>query len=128
MAEDSLNDSIETSVSMGLFKNRRASASAHQRKTSFMLPMSMFKNVDNFNPNRLKDTAIEAYPKSDRPRGADDISSVNYLVSQIERGNTTPSIYVLKKGNKYTLLDGAHRLVAHHIAKSDYINAFVVEA
>ena len=31
--------------------------------------MTKFKNVNNFNPNRLQKSAVKAYPPSDRPRG-----------------------------------------------------------
>ena len=42
-----LQDSIDTSVSMKLFRTRKASAFAHIFKSVFTkLPMGMFRNVD----------------------------------------------------------------------------------
>lgn len=123
---DILNDSIETSLALNLYRNRHESEAAHQNATLVNLPLSAFKNVNNFNPDRLQGSAETAYPASNRPRGSKDIKSVKYLVSKIKSSDKTKPIYLHKKGRKYTLLDGAHRVVAHHIAKKDNILAYVV--
>jgi len=48
------------------------------KKCLSKIPLSIFKNVDNFNPIRLQKSASKAYPINDRPRGNNDISSVKY--------------------------------------------------
>ena len=50
-----LQDSIDTSVDMKIFKNREDASVAHIFKSMLVkLPLSMFTDVDNFDPNRLK--------------------------------------------------------------------------
>ena len=57
-----LQDSIDTSVSIKIFKNREESSIAHIFKSKLVkLKMSIFNNVDNFNPDRLQKTAKKAY-------------------------------------------------------------------
>ena len=53
-----INDSIETSVTLKLFKNKQESAYAHIYKSTYvMFPMSKCKELDNFNAElRLSDT------------------------------------------------------------------------
>jgi hypothetical protein len=123
--DDVLNDSIETSLTLNLYKNRHDSEAAHHNATLEIIPLQAFKNINNFNSDRLQRTAEKAYPKSNRPRGSNDIKSVKYLVSKIKSNNTKP-IYLHKKGKKYTLLDGAHRVIAHHISNKQNISAYVV--
>ena len=110
-----IKDSIETSVSLKLFKNNKDASYYHIFNSKLeKIPMSIFKKkVDNFNPDRLKKKASEAYPINNRPRGQDDLKSVNYYKRQMD----IPAIWVLKKNNKYILLDGAHRIVANYIKK-----------
>lgn len=123
---DVLNDSIETSLALNLYKNRGDSEAAHQNAQLEIIPLQVFKNVNNFNPDRLQSTAETAYPKNNRPRGSKDIKSVKYLVSKIKSNDKTKPIYLHKKGKKYTLLDGAHRVIAHHISNKQNISAYVV--
>lgn len=53
---------------MKLFINRKEASFAHIFKSELVKkPMKTFKNVNNFNPNRLQKSAINAYPPSDRP-------------------------------------------------------------
>ena len=74
-----LQDSIDTSVSMKIFKNREESSIAHIFKSKLVkLKMSIFNNVDNFNRDRLQKTAKKAYPLHNRPRGNKDICSINF--------------------------------------------------
>jgi ParB-like chromosome segregation protein Spo0J len=89
--------------------------------------LSKFKNVENFNPNRLQDSAIKAYPISDRPLGAADINSVKYYQRLIKKNKVITPIWLLLKNNKYILLDGAHRIVASYIELQKYINCYVIE-
>ncbi len=124
--DDVLNDSIETSLTLNLYKNRNDSEAAHHNATLEIIPLQAFKNINNFNSDRLQRTAEKAYPKNNRPRGSNDIKSVKYLVSKIKNDNNTKPIYLHKKGKKYTLLDGAHRVIAHHISNKQNISAYVV--
>lgn len=119
-----LRDSVETAVSMKIFKNKKESAFAHIYNSKLSkIPLHIFKNVKNFNPIRLQKSASKAYPLNDRPRGNNDISSVKYYQKQ---KNITP-IWLCKKKNKYTLLDGAHRIVASYIESKQYILAYVIK-
>lgn len=125
-----LKDSVETSVSMKIFKNKEASSFAHIFKSSFVkIPLSKFKNnefIINFNPNRLQKSAIKAYPLNNRPRGDKDISSVKYYQKQIQQKKNIIPIWLIYKNNKYILLDGAHRIVASYIENIKYINSYVI--
>lgn len=64
-------------------------------------------------------TAHEAYPESDRPRGENDISSVNYFLSScLPISPITVAIMIDKKGKRrYIKLDGVHRMIAANIKK-----------
>jgi hypothetical protein len=70
---------------------------------------SIDTSVDIFDPNRLK-KAINAYPVNDRPRCSSDITCVKYYQKQIQQKKR-----LVRYGNKYILLDGAHRIVASYI-------------
>ena len=85
------------------------------------------KNLMNFNRKmRYKSTAKRAYPINDRPRGEDDIKSVNYFVKTLKSKKSIPPISILKRRNECILLDGAHRIVATYIAKRKTIDAIMV--
>ena len=85
-----LQDSIDTTVDMKIFKNREDAAIAHIFKSKLVkMPISTFKNVDNFDPNRLKETAVKAYPINNRPRGNSDINSVEYYQNKIHTNMPT---------------------------------------
>lgn len=121
-----LQDSIDTSVDMKLFKNREDASIAHIFNSKLVkLPLSTFKNVSNFDANRLQISAVNAYPINNRPRGINDINSVKYYQKQIQQKLDIPPIWLIKQ-NKYTLLDGAHRIVASYIENKQYINAYVL--
>ena len=134
-----IQDSIDTSIDMKIFKNRDESSFAHIFKSKLVkIPLSTFKNVDNFNPDRLQKSAVKAYPVKDRPRCNNDISSVKYYQKQIQqKKDITPiwiiqrtilrNVSVIKQPNKtYILLDGAHRIVAHYIEEEKYIYAYLI--
>jgi len=121
-----LQDSIDTSVSMKLFKSRKEASEAHIFQSTFMkIPLSTFTKVDNFNPERLQESAVKAYPLDDRPRGAKDISSVKYYQKEIELKREIQPIWLYTKNKKYILLDGAHRIVASYIEHKKYILFFM---
>ena len=74
-----LQDSVDTSVSMKIFKNREDASVAHIFKSKLVkLPLSLFTDVDNFDPTRLRKSAVKAYPINDRPRCDSDITCVKY--------------------------------------------------
>lgn len=122
-----LKDSVETSVNMKIFTNEKDASFAHIFKSKLVkLPLSIFKNVNNFNPDRLQKSAVKAYPLNDRPRGVHDISSVKFNQKQIQQKKDILPIWMIKRNKKYTLLDGAHRIVASYIEDKRYINAYVI--
>ncbi len=124
-----LRDSIETSVSMKLFKSKEEATIKHifnSKKVSF--PLSKCKNLDNFNSLRLKSSAIKAYPLHNRPRGNKDILSVKYYQKRIKHKLDIQPIWILQKNNNYILLDGAHRIVASYIENKKYISAYIIKS
>jgi hypothetical protein len=115
---------------MGLFPSKAAAMCAHiDVSAPSKFPMSRFARgaVHNFNVARLQESAAKAYPPADRPRGARDLSSVNFYVAELSSGRDLPPIWVLKQEKRFTLLDGAHRVVASHIARKKCVMAYVVE-
>ena len=124
---DVIQDSINTSVSQKIFKNREDSLKAHIFKSKLdKIPLSIFTNVNNFYIHRLQKSAVKAYPINDRPRGNKDISCVKYYQKQIQQKKEIAPIWMVYKNNKYTLLDGAHRIVASYIENEKYIYAYVI--
>ena len=126
-----LRDSIETSISLKLFRTKKESYDRHVKYSKYVkIPISKFKNqsVDNFNSDRLQKTAALAYPLKNRPRGKKDIDSVKFYIKKIENNLNIEPIFIYKRGGKYTLLDGAHRIVAHYICNKKYVPAFIIEA
>jgi hypothetical protein len=124
---DFLKDSIITSVSMKIFKNVEDASVAHIFKSMLVkLPLSMFTDVNNFNPDRLKKKATNAYPINDRPRCESDITCVKYYQKQLQQKKEISPIWMIQINNQYILLDGAHRIVASHILGKKNINAYVI--
>ena len=122
-----LQDSIDTSDDMKLFKNRTDSSLAHIFKSKLVkFSLSKFKNVDNFDVVRLKKSAVKAYPLNNRPRGNKDISSVKFYQKQIQKKKDIQPIWMILKDKKYILLDGAHRIVASYIESKKKIPAYVI--
>ena len=114
----SIVDSINTSISMKIFKNREEAAFSHIFNSKIVkIPLNTFKNdnVDNFDSVRLQNSAIKAYPLNDRPRGNEDIISVKYYQKQIQQKKEITPVWMIQKNKKYILLDGAHRVVASYI-------------
>jgi hypothetical protein len=122
-----IQDSIETSITIKLFKTKEESTFAHIFKSSLVkIPLSKFKNMNNFNSNRLQTSAVKAYPLEDRPRGNNDINSVKFYQKQLKENKYIQPIWIFKKDKKYTLLDGVHRVVATFIEGKQYIYAYVI--
>jgi hypothetical protein len=124
-----LQHSIDTSISMKIFKNKEDALIAHIYKSKLVkIPLNTFKNdkVDNFDSNRLQKSAVKAYPINDRPRGNNDINSVKYHQKQLQQKKEITPIWMIQKNNKYILLDGAHRIVASNIEEKSFIYAYLI--
>lgn len=117
---ENLKDSVETSVNLGVFKNRAAASEAHVFKSSYMMiPIDLCAELNNFNPDRLSNN-----PYPDRPRGNADMNSVKYHRAQIRRHGQTTPIYV---GSNNTLFDGAHRIIAYYLEKKRQVPAYIID-
>ena len=121
-----IQHSVDTSVDMKLFTTRKSAAYYHIFHSSYAkFPLSQLKTVDNFDTKRL---SSNPYPKEDRPRGQADLDSVLHHRRRIrQQGDTEPIWIVLKKGT-YTLLDGAHRIVATYLENKRTIPAYIIHA
>ena len=120
-----MQDSVETSVKLGIFDTLEESVAAHIRSSVSTLPRELYVKLENFNPARLKSTAEAAFPVTDRPRGDADLGAVRYHRNQIRSGRVEP-IWVADYDNELTLLDGAHRLVAAHLERLPGISVHIV--
>jgi ParB-like chromosome segregation protein Spo0J len=88
-----------------------------------MLPSNIWYTLENVNPLRLSQ---DPYPEGDRPRGQRDLDSVKFHRRIIrKKGNTSP-IWIAKKGNRYIILDGVHRLVASNLEHKRSIPCHIV--
>jgi hypothetical protein len=119
---NTLKDSVETSVNIGIFPSKESASYAHIFNTTFtVLDKSLWNDLKNFNPDRLSNA-----PYKNKPRGENNMKSVNFHKKQIQQYGQTSPIWVAKDGNTLTLLDGAHRLVATYLAGKSEIPAFIV--
>ena len=123
---DTLQDSVDTSVTLKICRTKKSSMYHHIFHSKYVrFPLSKLKTLDNFDTDRL---SSNPYPKENRPRGQADLDSVLHHRKIIQQqGNTEPIWVVLKKGT-YTLLDGAHRIVAAYLEHKRTIPAYVVHA
>uniref|UniRef100_A0A6C0JMM6 ParB/Sulfiredoxin domain-containing protein n=1 Tax=viral metagenome TaxID=1070528 RepID=A0A6C0JMM6_9ZZZZ len=125
---DYIKDSVETSVNLKIFKNIEKASTAHIFKSELIkLPLSLFKNVKNFDPIRLQESAIKAYPITNRPRGKNDIQSVKFYQKLLQQKIIIHPIWLVQQNEIYTLMDGAHRIVASFIEKEKHIYAYVIK-
>ena len=123
-----LRDSIETSVSMKLFKTKEEATMKHVFNSELIsFPLSKCKNLDNFEPERLQPCAVKSYPLHNRPRGDEDISCVKYYQKRIKNKLDIQPIWIIKKNNNYILLDGAHRIVASNIENKKFIPCYLIK-
>lgn len=122
-----LRDSIETSISMKIFKTIYDAFFAHIYKSKLIkFPLSKINQLNNFDKIRLQKSAIKAYPSYNRPRGNKDIKSIQKFQKILRENKNTEPIWILINNDKYILLDGAHRIVANYIEKKSYIYAFLI--
>ncbi len=120
---NTLKDSVMTSVALKIFPSEESASYAHIFKSTFtVLDKSLWKDLQNFNPDRLSNA-----PYKNKPRGENNMKSVNFHKKQIQQYGQTSPIWVAKDGNTLTLLDGAHRLVATYLAGKSEIPAFIVD-
>ena len=123
---DALRDSIRTSVKTKVFSSVKTSSYSHIFESKLVdFQVSKCRNLHNFNPDRL---SKDPYPKEDRPRGQDDLDSVLHHRRTIRRDGETEPIWIALKDGEYTLLDGAHRIVATYLENKRTIPAHVVHA
>jgi hypothetical protein len=93
-----LRDSIETSVSIKLFKTKEEATMKHIFNSKLIsFPLSKCKNLNNFNPERLQPSAVKSYPLHNRPIGDKDISSVKYYQKQIKNKLDIRPSWIIKK-------------------------------
>ena len=121
---DSLRDSVETSVTIKVFPSLQKAAYHHVFDSEFVkFPISKCRELQNFNPARLSENP---YPKDDRPRGQRDLDSVAHHRRIIRTQGHTEPIWVASVDGEYTLLDGAHRIVATYLEHKRTIPCYVV--
>jgi hypothetical protein len=110
----------------GLFKNLESACHAFIFKSRFTyFSLSKVHLLENLGPQRL---SREPFPSHDRPRGAKDMSSVRHFRAIIRRGDTLPAIWIIKKGRRYILVDGVHRIVAGLQEGVAEVPAYIVKA
>jgi hypothetical protein len=120
----SLRDSVETSVSLKLFSSQKVAAEHHVFNTTYeMLSMSDCKTLENIAATRF---SSDPYPAHDRPRGQKDLESVKYHRRIIRKNGNTEPIWIAKKGERYIVLDGVHRIVATNLENKRQIPAYIV--
>jgi hypothetical protein len=120
----SLRDSVETSVSLKLFSSQKVAAEHHVFNTTYeMLSMSDCKTLENIAATRF---SSDPYPAHDRPRGQKDLESVKYHRRIIRKNGNTEPIWIAKKGDRYIVLDGVHRIVASNLENKRQIPAYIV--
>ena len=99
---NTLKDSVETSVALKIFPSKESASRAHIFNTTFtVLDKSLWNDLQNFNPDRLSST-----PYKNKPRGENNMKSVNYHKKQIQKYGYTSPIWVAKKGDIYTYSSG----------------------
>lgn len=122
---ENLRDSIETAVTLKLFRTAKDAAHAHLFKSKrIRFPLAKAWNLGNFKSARLSPVP---FPVGDRPRGSKDLASVRFHRSQIRKtGDTTTPIWIAMTRKGPVLLDGAHRLIAAYLEHKRSVPAFIV--
>ena len=120
-----IKDSVETSVTIKLFSSLKIASYYHIFHSKlYMFPISKCKQLNNFNPSRL---SKDPYPEDDRPRGQKDLDSVLHHRRIIRKQNNTEPIWIALKKGEYTLLDGAHRIVATYLENKRNIPTYIID-
>ena len=116
LTED-MNDSVKTSLHIGMFSSLETAIHRHTFHRTFVnFPLSKCKELHNFNPLRLSATP---YPEHDRPRGQADLDSVAYHARLIQTNCDINPVWIAFQNGEYTLLDGAHRIVATYLEENN---------
>ena len=116
LTED-MDDSVKTSLHIGMVSSLETAIHCHTFHRTFVnFPLSKCKELHNFNPLRLSATP---YPEHDRPRGQADLDSVAYHARLIQTNCNVPPVWIAFQNGEYTLLDGAHRIVATYLEENN---------
>jgi hypothetical protein len=122
-----IRDTIDTGIKLGLFGDRKdGSYSCIFKSKLRKININEFRNMGNFNPERLQKSGSKAYPISNRPRGDRDLKSVRFHRMQIRKGRSIEPIWIYRKGGENILLDGVHRVVACYIERVKRIPCYIV--
>jgi hypothetical protein len=120
-----IKDSVETSVTIKLFSSLKVASYHHIFNSKLvMFPLSNCKELNNFNSARL---SKDPYPEEDRPRGRRDLESVLHHRRSIRKQGHTEPIWIALKDGEYTLLDGAHRIVATYLENKRTIPTYMID-
>lgn len=123
---DTFNAAVGTGILLGIFKTRKSALGKLKTAKNRKIPLTLFKQgkVDNFNPNRL---SSNPYPKSDRPRGKANLASVRHHRRTIRKlGKIDKPVWLYRSNNKYTMLDGVHRVVASYLEHKKTVPARII--
>ena len=121
---DVMNDSVKTSLRIGLFSSLEIALRNHVFNSTFVnFPLSKCTELHNFNPMRL---SKNPYPEHDRPRGQSDLDSVSHHSQLIQTNCNLQPVWIAFKNEEYTLLDGVHRIVATHLENKQTVPSYVI--
>ena len=122
---EDMNDSVKTSLHIGMHSSMETALHSHTfHRTFVQFPLSKCNELHNFNSTvRLSATP---YPEHDRPRGQSDLDSVSYHARLIQTNCNVNPVWIACKNGEYTLLDGAHRIVASHLENKQTVPSYVI--
>ena len=121
---EDMNDSVKTSLHIGMHSSMETALHNHIFNRTFVnFPLSKCKELHNFNPLRLSATP---YPEHDRPRGQSDLDSVTYHARLIQTNCNVNPVWIACKNGEYTLLDGAHRIVATYLENKQTVPSYIL--
>jgi len=122
-------DSVSASLTIKLFDNIKESCFVHIFNSQLRhFELSNYKKpfITNINKNRLSSTPELAYPENDRPRGDNDLKSVEFHMSKLQNGESLEPIWIIEKKGKRYILDGFHRLAASYIENKEWIDSYYI--
>ena len=122
---EDMNDSVKTSLHIGMHSSMETALHSHTFHRTFVnFPLSKCNELHNFNSTvRLSATP---YPEHDRPRGQSDLDSVSYHARLIQTNCNVNPVWIAFQNGEYTLLDGAHRIVASHLENKQTVPSYVI--
>ena len=119
-----MHNSVKTSLHIGMFSSLETALHSHTFHRTFVnFPLSKCNELHNFDPVRLSKTP---YPEHDRPRGQSDLDSVAYHARLIQTNCNVNPVWIAFKNGEYTLLDGAHRIVASNLENKQTVPSYVI--